>query len=347
MAKLFFVGGYRVDDSLRPFFRQAALELGYYAAQKGHTIVVGSENESTLDYHVVQGLKKYLNEQSGRSATLDLRYAERSTESYVSLAIPGLKKSAEVYPRLELGTHKHLLAHMGALDASDVAFAIGGAEGTYRTGAVAMMLGKPILALRAFGGSGRLLYDILRTSYLTAAHKDQRYSLLGRSWDGEETAVQLVSLAEDLALQRSEKAARPGSPDDIGPTHSYFISYSWKNVKVADHIELLLRRRQRIVIRDQTHIPAGGTMDEVIQRQIDSADTFLALYSTQFQGSDWCPNELDYALDRNKQGKNPRRVVAITLDGQVPFRLRTDLRSTGNDREKRELAIDKLIREEP
>lgn len=68
---LFFVGSIpdrannpvNPEDELedRPIFR-AARQLGEWAARRGHTIVASSRSWTTIDFHVMQGVFKFVNE---------------------------------------------------------------------------------------------------------------------------------------------------------------------------------------------------------------------------------------------------------------------------------------------
>jgi hypothetical protein len=52
-------------------------------------------------------------------------------------------------------------------------------------------------------------------------------------------------------------------------------------------------------------------------------------------------------LDRNAKGLKPTRVILLTLDdSEAPLRFTGKLRLAGNDRERRELSILRLIKEE-
>lgn len=80
---------------------------------------------------------------------------------------------------------------------------------------------------------------------------------------------------------------------------------------------------------------------------IQQADTFVALWNEHYAQSTWCPNELEYARNRQAKGQKPSRIVLIALDEtDVPIRFIDTLRLNGQDRAQRELAIQRLIKEE-
>ncbi|MBD3306832.1 TIR domain-containing protein, partial [candidate division KSB3 bacterium] len=129
--------------------------------------------------------------------------------------------------------------------------------------------------------------------------------------------------------------------------HTYFLSYSWKNSEAADHLELALSRQQRPVLRDETSIAAGGRVSTSVEQMIQQADTFVALWSAHYAQSDWCPNELAYARNRQASGQKPSRIVLIALDQtDVPIRFIDTLRLDGQERGQRELAVQRLVQQE-
>lgn len=136
-----------------------------------------------------------------------------------------------------------------------------------------------------------------------------------------------------------------------GSDHTYFVSYSWADCAVADHVELLLLRNQRRVNRDETDIRAGGGLTESIRSLISKSDTFLALISEDYATSRWCPDELSFALERQAQGVRPRRVIPLRLDlfegNELPISLTDVLWLESTSRIHRSSAVSKVINEEP
>ncbi len=134
---------------------------------------------------------------------------------------------------------------------------------------------------------------------------------------------------------------------DAPAPHTYFLSYSRENSDAADHLELALSRQQRSVLRDETHIAAGGCVSTSVEQMIQQADTFVALWNMNYAQSDWCPNELVYARTRQANGQKPSRIVLIALDQtEVPIRFIDTLRLNGQVRGQRELAVQRLVQQE-
>lgn len=76
-----------------------------------------------------------------------------------------------------------------------------------------------------------------------------------------------------------------------------FISYARKRPHEADYIETLLRRRNISVFRDESEFGAGEDIPIQIEEHIHRANTFIAVYCTEYACSPWCYDELELALD--------------------------------------------------
>ena len=165
--------------------------------------------------------------------------------------------------------------------------------------------------------------------------------------EGLKMKVSVRQLLHGIQPQPTPDKPTPGPSQEGNLPHTYFLSYSWKSSSEADHLELVLSRQQRTVLRDETNIEAGGRVSTSVESMIQQADTFVALWNEHYAHSDWCPNELEYARTRQARGEKPSRIVLITLDQtEVPIRFIDSLRLNGQDRGQRELAIQRLIKEE-
>jgi hypothetical protein len=154
---------------------------------------------------------------------------------------------------------------------------------------------------------------------------------------------------EDGLYIKTTSLPRQGREDiaENSQKHTYFLSYSKKNSSEADHLEVVLHRNNRTVLRDETEIKAGEGVSKSIEAMIQQADTFVALWGKDYATSDWCPNELEYARNQQVNGQKPTRIVLLTLDEtKVPIRFVDSLHLAGQDRRQRELAIHKLLKEE-
>jgi hypothetical protein len=106
---------------------------------------------------------------------------------------------------------------------------------------------------------------------------------------------EVVRLAEMAAMGKSARPKR-----DTPPT--FFISYARSRPQEADFVEMLLRRRSFIVLRDEKNFGAGHSIPGEIRENIHGADVFVAIWCREYACSPWCYDELDLALERKTAG---------------------------------------------
>ena len=88
-------------------------------------------------------------------------------------------------------------------------------------------------------------------------------------------------------------------------------------------------------------------LSNAVATMINEADTFLAVYSEHFSNSSWCPQELEYARNRNLKGLKPKRIILVVIDSSLaPLRFTDALRPSGSTRTDRELCIRRLLESE-
>lgn len=128
--------------------------------------------------------------------------------------------------------------------------------------------------------------------------------------------------------------------------HSYFLSYSHEDTAIADHIELLLLRHGKIVRRDENFLEPHARLKEHFAHQIECCDTFLSLYSKNYEKSDICLGELEEAKSYRRNNNDRLRVALITLGERPTFDMLNRLYFEGATRAERENAISKLVNSE-
>ncbi len=81
-----------------------------------------------------------------------------------------------------------------------------------------------------------------------------------------------------------------------------FISYRRKDVEITKQLYEALKAERREVWVDWEDIPPGSVeFTEDIRRGIEGADAFIAILSPDYLESDYCLNELAYAIQLNKR----------------------------------------------
>jgi len=316
-------------------FVTACMDIGYELCSRGHSIVLCDDHPATVDYHVVQGMRKYATEKPDKNIDLQVHRIEGSRIPYTDLPT-----NISIVRRFHEGSQDKggsLIPNLAALDASDVLIIVGGKLTAKLMGNISADREKAILAIPAFGGSATELYERLKYYYRSALRTYfDDLSILQSAWT-DKSASAIIDIAELVA--RKDSTTEP---------HSYFISYTWSESEAADHVEVLLRRQERQVNRDENIFRAGADLSDVVKSLINESDTFIGVWSEKYRHSTWCPSELEYALNRQSRGEKPTRVVLVAIDqAEPPIRFVGKLRLSGDDRMKRELSIRKLIEEEP
>jgi hypothetical protein len=313
---------------------EAASELGFAAALRGHTILVGSESPRTIDFYVMQGVLKACSEKPDQEFFVEIHRPEGTAAPYQSVP-ENLTISRIGYQQDSKPEFQWMVTHVLALDACDVCIVIGGGSSTRVIGYIAAERQKALLTVASFGGSAKLLWEKLKFVYKNHFGSSPAGDWLISEWSNRH-ANEIIGLAETFGRQKIQ--ALP---------HTYFISYSWNDTAIADHVEVMLQRYDRIVLRDEKSIGAGQMLSEAVTTMINESDTFLAIYSKNFQESSWCPNELEYAKNRSLEHHKPERIILLTVDSTAPpLRFTDALRTSGANRPERELSIRKLLESE-
>jgi hypothetical protein len=340
--RIFFIGsipdhkpgtGQKPKKEHQPLFN-AAIELGSAAAERGHTVIVGSESKNTVDYYVVQGMVRFCENNPDQVAKLLVQRPKDSQAPYSDVP-SNLKVERKYYHKDISKPHKWVVAHVRMLDSCDALITLGGGTSTEIVGNIAADRLMPVIAIGSFGGSSSKLYDRLQYVYKERLGDTGVLQKLVIRWHAS-FAPDIIGLAE--ALVKSAVGPQP---------HLYFISYSWSDSAVADHVEALLRRNNRNVLRDEDNVQSGGSLSQGIEALINQADTFIALWSKSYANSTWCPNELEYARNKQAKSEKPRRIVLVTLDDtDTPIRFTDYLCRIGQERLQRELAVINMLKEE-
>lgn len=282
----------------------------------------------------MDGVKKYCEEDGNNKASVEVHRPESSKAIYAD--VPSNLKVSRISYHAD-PNDKWIVSHVRALDSCDVLIALAGGKNTNIIGNLAAEKEIPVLTVGNFGGSAADLYEKLKYIYKNKYDISQGLQYLTNKWE-DWFADEIIGLAE--ALTRTKVKLQP---------HSYFISYSWDDCAFADHIEVLLRRNNRVVFRDESNIESGKRISSAVSVLIDNSDTLIAIWSKNYSRSQWCMDELEFARKKQVQSQKQklRRIALIAMDEQQPPIHFTDpLYIIGKDRPLRELGIKKLLEEE-
>lgn len=176
-------------EEVRQTLEAACRELGAVLAQRGHTVIVGSESKNTADRFVVEGaigisdhtrIIVYRPDDDARPPFA----AERDSHRHVRFTYrrsPGDWSAGRVYTLWE----------------ADVVILIGGGRGTAQTGYSAPVLQKPVLPISSFGGTSAEIWPEVGRFYRAAGTTEDDLAPLREPW-GPSTAEAIVKLAESL-----------------------------------------------------------------------------------------------------------------------------------------------------
>jgi TIR domain len=310
-----------------PLF-DAAVHLGWALASKGHRAIVGSASQRTIDPYIVAGYIQYANEHPQTNVHIELQYPSSDNEPTYGEAPQNLHYLHIENPADESSPHRWTISHFMALRSAQLLITMAGGVGSRILGSYAVSNQIPVLAVRDYGGSSAEVFRLARHTYRTAI---PRLTLTPT----RENAIRLVEFGERLVSSTAKEVP------------SYFLSYSWADCSIADLTELLLRRYQRMIFRDEDQVRVGLQLPNQLEASIQESDTFLALWSSAYKASAWCPSELEFAIDSQAKTGRPARIVLIELDDTTPsLRATSLLRIRGNERDTIELGVRRLIDQE-
>lgn len=313
---------------------KAAEEIGYEAAFFGHEILLRNiESYNVIDRYILQGIIKLCSDDSSKRAIVELHLPEFCLLNQVSyhpsinikiFRHPG--HGVQYYPD---NYFEFLTSTVRAIECCDIAITLGDGESVRMIGSLAALENLPVAAIASFGGSSKEVFSRNWNAYSSIFTDSHIYSVLFEKWS-KGSAKKIIQLAEMLNTFKNKK-------------HTYFMSYSHKDDIIADQVELLLRRKNRHVLRDEINLKVGEQVPDRIVALIGECDTFLVIGSKNYITSEWCKRELTFAIDNI----GPGRIAYLDTDGSgFPIQVSNKLGITARSREARSSAIERLISEE-
>jgi hypothetical protein len=186
--KILIVGSSKqLAETQKQQFALACRQIGAELARRKHTIVVGSKNPETADPHVLAAA----NEVAGKHRVVIVR-GEDNREAPQQTDYPNLQL---VYRRQG---HTWSVARAFQLREADGAIAIGGGKGTLQVGLTAPALEKPILGVKAFGGSGLALWNAYKSDYSRIGLSDDELGALEADAWHDNSGAEVVKAVEHL-----------------------------------------------------------------------------------------------------------------------------------------------------
>ncbi len=195
-----FAEGEQVHDE----FVSACKDLGASLAKAGHTIVVGSDAEKTADRHVVFGANS-----SGERAKVVIINPQRGAAPFD----PDREKLSNLDLSYRRSRGPWAVGRIRQILEADCVITIGGGRGTSQLGYTAPALERPVLAIRAFGGASRDLWDeyvdqdLERLNFYRPGFLNGKVPTLSQQWDASKADL-AVKVMEELVKQNPYRSQR-------------------------------------------------------------------------------------------------------------------------------------------
>jgi hypothetical protein len=332
--KLMFIGKV-VDERRTNEFVELGRQLGYHSAAQGAELVVGSDSPNTLDAAVVEGAANFARE-SGQHVPWTLYEPVDNRERYARIPDGLPLPSRRRFQRLET---RWQAAHLMAVRECHAVIALGGHDNTLRACMAASERGKPVWPLPTLDGAAAEAFEDLSEKRWDRAHAASLRAAAPIAYlrSHAATASRWIALTLRSVFGRRSRDRRV-----------YFLSYSHRNGAEADHVEVLLRRAKRGVLRDEVDFTVGKNLDESMEHAIEAADDVVVLDSTHAAESEWVDQEIIIAR-RRALADPARRLMGILLEGTPPRTAldRNVLHQVGTTRPERQDAVRTIVGQEP
>ncbi len=305
--KIFFIGSSAEDSSEN--FNSYCKALGYHIAQSNIDIIVCSPFKDAADYYVIDGIKssKIIN------VNIELHYPkdeniENEWDKIITKEL--IEKEIRInrfrhFP-IELESKRDwkyswFFCQLQALKKSDIVFIIGGdVNGSSNLLLrIAETQSKDIFPIHQFGGCGYLFFE--RNKYELRDKLGYKYFPVLESHDKMES---LISLILEFPFQNN---CNLSFQDPV-----FFISYPRARPAEADFIEMILRRRNYTVLRDEDVFDTDEDIPNSIKENIYRSNVFISIWCKEYACSPWCFDELTLALER--KNKNNLNIWLICVD---------------------------------
>lgn len=342
--KIFVIGGLTSSNAAAEHIVSAGQAIGGSIARHGHSLVLCSPFEDAIDPHVLVGAVRQA--QAMRRAPLPVEFVHVSTpevERELSRLANALQVQLILIPQAppiepEGLRYSWLLCQLSALESCHGLLAIGGrpAGSTDMLLRLAESKGKPMIPFPLLGGAAEQSYY------------RRRYELadkLGSAFEGLDHEDSLVDAAEHLSAVASRvPSTRSSSPSGVSPLERrFFISYPRARACEADFVETILRRRGRVVFRDESDFGAGHAIPNEIREAIYASDVFIAIWCAEYACSPWCHDELNIALDRAEERGIALWIFCVDETRMVPPRARSLVSYSSRTRKELEGQVLQLL----
>jgi hypothetical protein len=300
--KLFIIGSLVDNDVATNEFSSFCSGLGSRFALKAVDLILCSPYPGSADIEIIKGVST----QEPKALTIELHFPrtlenetswDRLIESLnASVKITKFRHEAPIISESEAVKYGWLFCQIQAINNCDFVVVIGGkvSGSSNLLVRVADVQGKEIIPLPKFGGVGELYFE------------RKRYQLIDQwgldSVDAFSSCEDLEKIVDTIIDQRKDERFEQLKLKKQDFT--FFISYPKERPAEADFIEMVLRRRNHNVFRDDNDFSPGEDISNAIKENIFRSDVFIGLWCKEYACSPWCFDELSLALDMHeREGK--------------------------------------------
>ncbi|MEI6947333.1 toll/interleukin-1 receptor domain-containing protein [Paraflavisolibacter sp. H34] len=298
--RLFVIGSLIRGETNQLEFSEFCQQLGKRLAIKPIELILCSPYPDSADYEVTRGITTI----EYKRLSLELHYPKiieteelwNNIVADLSIKVSKFRHEASEIKEKDSVKYAWLFCQIQAIANSDFVIVIGGktSGSSNLLVRVAEAQEKEIIPLPKFKGVGGLFFE------------RRRYQLID-SW-GSENVEKFYNCDDpekiiDIIVD-GPKDRRAEFPKNKKQYLNFFISYPQERPAEADFVEMILRRRNHNVLRDETSFSAGEEIINSINESIYKSDVFIALYCKEYACSPWCFDELSLAIDpHQKEGK--------------------------------------------
>lgn len=299
--RIFIIGGIEDKDKVNDEFLGFCRAIGENLATKNIEILVCSPFPDAADFYIVDGIKRC----PEKKGSLEIYYpASVSIEKKWDETLDGLERQIKVSKfrqesplvnEPDQTKYSWLFCQIKAIITCDFVIVIGGRI----TGSsnllvrIAEAQGKEIIPLPGFKGVGEMFFERKRfqlIDYWTLEHVE--------IFEASKEPKRIVDIIIDQPKDRRAEKIK-----EKKQSFTFFISYSQERPSEADFVEMILRRRNHNVLRDDNNFSASEDIPNAIKENIHKSDVFIALWCKEYACSPWCYDELELALDTYVKGK--------------------------------------------
>ena len=193
---------YAADQAQADLIHKAGEEIGKELAERGHIVLVGSEDSKDIDPDVVRGALS-----AKQSAGVEVHLMQGATDCYKGLSANNAIKNIPHRYRDWDVTVLEVLRHR-----ADAIIAVAGGVGVVQSGVAGWMLGRAVVAVATFGGGASTVWGYgsgERNGFYFGALTDEEIDRLQASWTTDGASARFVIDSLERIAQQAKRFKTP------------------------------------------------------------------------------------------------------------------------------------------